>query len=66
MIIKAFGVEVEIKNGSNCKYVSQKECHKAHDDLTKYLDSKFANTTQRIDDFMNSVDNYVELLKNKK
>jgi hypothetical protein len=48
------------KNG---KYVKKEECHKAHAVLTKYLDEKFADTNKRIDDFMNSVNNYVSLLK---
>jgi hypothetical protein len=31
--------------------------------LTKFLDAKFSDTNKRIDDFMNSVNNYIDLLK---
>jgi len=57
-----FGVEIQFSN-SNGKYVKRKECHQAHDRLQLYLDEKFEDTNRRITDFMNSVDNYINLLK---
>ena len=60
-----FGVEIQFSN-SNGKYVKRKECHEAHDKLEKFLDQKFEDTNRRIDDFMNSVNNYIDLLRNGK
>lgn len=60
-----FGIEIQLSN-SNGKYVKRKECHDAHDELEKFLDQKFTDTNRRIDDFMNSVNNYIGLLKNGK
>jgi hypothetical protein len=58
-----FGVEIQFSN-SNGKYIKRKECHQAHENLQKYLDERFNDTNKRIDDFMGSVNNYINLLKN--
>lgn len=85
MIIKAFGIEVEICKGTRqtmiidgkpetVVFVRREECHEAHKSLQKYLDDRFNNVNQtilsglgavnnRIDDVLNSVNNYVQLLK---
>jgi len=59
-----FGFDISF-NG-NGKYVKKKECHEAHERLEKFLDDKFADTNKRIDDFILSVNNYINLLKNGK
>jgi hypothetical protein len=58
-----FGLEIKLANG-NGKYVKQKECHEAHDKLENFLSQRFSETNQRIDDFIGSVNNYINLLKN--
>ena len=51
------------KNG----YVKQSDCHDAHDKLDKSLAIKFEDIKnhmdKRIDDLMNAINNYINLLK---
>ena len=63
-----FGINVSWE-GKNGKYVNKEECHKAHDELTKYLDARFNETKQliedvhrRVDDGQKAVMTYVDLL----
>ncbi len=60
-----FGIEISFskKTEGGAKFVKQDDCHEAHVALTKYLEGKFDDTNRRIDDFMNSVNNYIGLLK---
>jgi hypothetical protein len=60
-----FGIEVQLSN-SNGKYVKRKECHEAHNKLERFLDQKFTDTNIRINDLKDSIDNYIDLLKNGK
>jgi hypothetical protein len=53
-------------------YVRRDECHKAHDDLTKFLDAKFGEAKnliedlhRRIDDHQKAVITYIDLLSKK-
>lgn len=58
-----FGIEISLAKNQNGKYVKKDECHKVHNELTRFLDEKFTDTNTRINDLMNSINNYISLLR---
>lgn len=58
-----FGIEITKADSNGNGYVKRKECHRAHEDLTKYLDGRFNDLNIRIQDLKDTVNGYIDLVK---